>query len=174
MSLVALTLRHPWPWAIWICGKRVENRTWPPPRQMVGKTIALHGGKPVTKYEDYEEDEALDDLEWIIKGCNERRLAASPADRAALQAWLDQRGQPDLESSCRPGIFATARLASFFRGDPDPWAARGQWAWRLEDVFFLPVPVQCPGAQKLWTVPDWAAVQVADQYAAAHDGEVAW
>lgn len=38
----ALTLAQPWPWAFPF--KNVENRTWQPPKWMLGRYFALHGG----------------------------------------------------------------------------------------------------------------------------------
>jgi hypothetical protein len=43
----ALTLQEPWLWAFQFAGKRVENRTWAPADEWIGKPIALHGGKLV-------------------------------------------------------------------------------------------------------------------------------
>ena len=46
----ALTLRHPWVWAVAHLGKRIENRTWEPPEDLIGKHIAIHGSvSPKTK-----------------------------------------------------------------------------------------------------------------------------
>lgn len=38
-----LTLAQPWPWAFPY--KDVENRSWAPPKSMLGEWIALHGGR---------------------------------------------------------------------------------------------------------------------------------
>ena len=43
----ALTLWQPWAWAICHAGKRIENRTWPPPNEIFGKQIAIHAGNRV-------------------------------------------------------------------------------------------------------------------------------
>ena len=40
-----LTLIRPWAWAVAYAGKDVENRTWEPPRAMVGGFLAIHAGK---------------------------------------------------------------------------------------------------------------------------------
>ena len=40
----AITLKHPWAFAIARLGKRVENRTWKPPNRLLGQRIAIHGG----------------------------------------------------------------------------------------------------------------------------------
>jgi hypothetical protein len=44
--MMALTLKHPWPYAICFLGKRIENRTWRPrPSQLQpGSYLAIHGG----------------------------------------------------------------------------------------------------------------------------------
>jgi hypothetical protein len=44
----ALSIRQPWAWAICKAGKDIENRTWKPPSNIIGQTIALH----VSKRED--------------------------------------------------------------------------------------------------------------------------
>ena len=41
----ALTVIQPWAWAIAHAGKRVENRTWGPPRDVIGQRIAIHAGR---------------------------------------------------------------------------------------------------------------------------------
>lgn len=40
-----LTLWQPWAWAVAYAGKQVENRSWKPPRQLVGEWIAIHAGQ---------------------------------------------------------------------------------------------------------------------------------
>jgi len=55
-----LTLRHPWAFAIAHWGKRIENRTWKPPKALIGQRIAIHGGKVPTAHE------ALADIKYIF------------------------------------------------------------------------------------------------------------
>ena len=43
--MYALTLWQPWAWAIARAGKDVENRTWPPPKWLIGQRLAIHAGK---------------------------------------------------------------------------------------------------------------------------------
>lgn len=45
----ALTLKQPWAYAVTHLGKRVENRTWAPPRSIVGHDIAIHAGKSIER-----------------------------------------------------------------------------------------------------------------------------
>lgn len=43
--LYALTLHRPWAWAIAHGPKRIENRSWAPPRWARGMRLAIHAGK---------------------------------------------------------------------------------------------------------------------------------
>lgn len=56
----ALTIWEPWAWAIVAAGKDVENRTWAPPRALLGERIVIHAGKRV-------DEDAIDDIEWLIE-----------------------------------------------------------------------------------------------------------
>lgn len=42
--LLALTIHQPWATAVTDLGKRIENRSWPPPRTAVGGWLAIHAG----------------------------------------------------------------------------------------------------------------------------------
>ena len=43
----AVTLRHPWAYAVKMLGKDIENRTWDPGVSLkVGERFAIHAGKP--------------------------------------------------------------------------------------------------------------------------------
>lgn len=42
--LYALTVWQPWAWALFH-GKPVENRTWHPPKRLLGQVVAIHAGK---------------------------------------------------------------------------------------------------------------------------------
>lgn len=46
----ALTLHRPWGWAIAAGRKPIENRTWYPPKAMIGKRIAIHAGKKLDEH----------------------------------------------------------------------------------------------------------------------------
>jgi hypothetical protein len=128
----ALTLKHPWPWAILELGKDIENRTWFPPRDEVGEWLAIHGGVVPRSGRAYLE--VLHDL-------------------AELEArGLAPRGTP-LSSVWRPGIVALARLEDTVSESSSRWF-HGPVGWVLADVVKLPEPIRIPGAQGLWPVPD--------------------
>ena len=130
----ALTLWRPWTWAVCHAGKRIENRPWRPWLSVMGQEIALHAGKTY--------------------------------DRAG-RAFIVGRGyNPPASLGCPEGIVAVARVRAVFdrtddagtlarRGLPD---AQHQWffgpfGWLLDDVRVLARPIQCRGAQGLWTMP---------------------
>lgn len=131
----ALTLKHPWALAIRDWGKRVENRTWAPPRHLIGKWLAIHGGADP---KGRARIEALNDLRSLIQ----RGLAP----------------QVSLADAIVPGIVCVVRLARVVRvGDDDPivespWF-HGPYGWVFDKVEPLPKPIRCPGKQGLWPLP---------------------
>ncbi len=125
----ALTLIRPWPYAVMWCGKRIENRSWAPPKSLIGQRIAIHAGKK------YDADDAA--------------LIASAS--ATPKHLLAEARQPT-------GIVCTAVLTAVVRAADNPHARFGFWwagpvGWVLEDVRRLPEAIPCRGAQGLWDVP---------------------
>ena len=45
VGMTALTLWQPWGSLVVFGPKRIENRTWQPPRRIIGTRIAIHAGK---------------------------------------------------------------------------------------------------------------------------------
>ena len=45
----ALTLHQPWASLIADGRKAIETRSWPPPRTLIGKRIAIHAGKEIDR-----------------------------------------------------------------------------------------------------------------------------
>ncbi len=143
----ALTLRHPWPWAICWLGKDIENRTWTPrPDQLKpGEQIAIHGGKaPQTKSGDIEVIEAID--------------------------WMDSKGLVGTHSCTKDhvvdpyasAIVAVATYDGAVRASASPWFI-GPYGWHLDKVIVLSKPVKCRGAQGLWTMPIDVEARVMEQ-----------
>ena len=143
-DLKALTLRHPWPWAIVELGKDIENRTWKPPRAMVGKWFAIHGGK------------------------------APKGDRAThdvvtqAQALLSMRGHSHASHrvTCsdvtHAGIVAVVRLGGVVEDSRSVWF-EGPYGWVLSDLWKVPDPPQMAGMQGLWDVPESAVMELERQ-----------
>lgn len=133
----ALTVHAPWGWAIAHAQKDTENRTWHPPRSLIGQRIAIHQG-----------------------------LKFDGAGLCWIENLLYEMGNPNLPVAPPVGqyalgaIVATAVVAGSFELE-NPWDGasheRSQWAcgpvcWQLEHVVALPEPIPHKGAQGLWQV----------------------
>jgi hypothetical protein len=137
-EMQALTLKHPWGFCVCRLGKRIENRTWLPPRSLIGQRFAIHGGKvPTSKAE----------LKWI---------------RDVYRGLVRQHGEPtyrvDGDLTLRDvlsftGIVATAVLSHTVTSSSDPWFDGTGYGWVLTDLIVLPEPIPISGKQGLWTVP---------------------
>jgi hypothetical protein len=130
----ALTLRHPWPWAI-LHGKDVENRSWAPqPLELaVGEWIAIHGGNVPT------DQESLEDIQ------EEARLLV---DDGLIRLPFSPRHQEVV----RPGIVAVCRFGGIVTSSRSPWF-EGPKGWLLDRTLALPTRIPWPGARGLWVVP---------------------
>jgi hypothetical protein len=145
----ALTLKHPWPWAICVLGKRIENRTWRPGRQLpVGEWFAIHGGKwPVSRSDEENVYEEVYDL----------AIDHGP-DLDFEDIYADARRHSGMVAVCRFGGVVTEST--------DPWF-EGPVGWRLDGLVVLPEPVPCKGAQGLWEIPEDVLSRVREQWVAA-------
>lgn len=146
--MLALTLKHPWPFAICQLGKRIENRTWFPSQTQlkVGDWFAIHGGKkPVGQEELF----ALNSLQGLRVHFKEMPTAQ----------WF--------ASWCKTGIVAVAKFGGHViefdqeGRDLDFWF-EGPCGWLLSEVIVLPKAIPMRGAQGLWTVPSDVAAQLTD------------
>lgn len=123
----ALTLWQPWSWAVAKAGKRIENRSWPPPQWIIGEQIAIHAG---LRIEREQFAELLDEL-------GDERPADSDLVRGAIES-----------------VATVVGWVEHVR--PDHPQARwfcGPCGWALDGVVALPRPVPCRGNRKLWIVP---------------------
>ena len=160
-TVKALTLRHPWPFAIAYLNKRTENRDWDPrtaelmglPRILkAGEPIAIHGGTPPKrgKNKAWREFKAGYDAMVEMSGG-----MLTPEAQTYLQGVMGS-GPMLHEHFILPGIVAVATITHATRGTPrgDPWAIPGQLHLLLNPVFTLPEPVPCVGSQGFWTVDE--------------------
>jgi hypothetical protein len=172
----ALTLRHPWAFAIAHLGKRIENRDWDARTadlmglpQLVGETIAIHGGTAPQRPKRAGHWSQLAETNLWRQHCEDlqgvhRILGGELPDGAAR--YFASRGISTLtpEAFILPGVVAVATISGTTRTSRDPWAAHGQLHILLSDVITLSEPVQCPGAQGFWTVPEAIEREVTTQY----------
>lgn len=139
-DLLALTLHQPWAWAIAHAGKPIENRTWKPPRGVIGSFIAIHAGKTIDR-------EAIEDLQFdghpvpLLFDVGAIVAVARVAGWVRCTALL-HRTPEDFGGITR----ARAELAV-----KSVWWA-GPIGWVLDEVTAIE-PVKILGAQGLWTVP---------------------
>ena len=148
--MTALTLKHPWPYAVAAGGKPIENRTWPPPAPAVGRWHGLHGG------------------------VDPRGRARDEA--AAALAELISRGlvpPVSLERAIRPDMVGVWRLAGVVGPDDDladdPWFG-GPFGWHFPEVVVFKEPIPCKGAQGLWLVPEDVVAEMRRRWAEVKGG----
>jgi hypothetical protein len=160
MTLLALTLAQPWPWAVLELGKRLENRTWSDrtAKQVceTGQWLAIHGGKvpPKGKNKKYLEfDQAL---RWLVLDSPGRDLTPDCIDDWTFRDFTAEEGIVavcQIETIYKPFEGLAPRHCA-----QDGWRARGwedlhdQYAWIFHNLIILENPVKVPGAQGLWAV----------------------
>lgn len=134
----ALTLRNPWPHLIGYYGKNIENRTWAPPLTLL--RLLIHAGAGWDRLPD--------------------RLTPSGdygnPHTSALVCLVDV---VDVCAASRHTERVVCRCG--------PWAAAGQFHWRLGTVVRLPTPVPCKGRLGLWKPAAVLVSAVAAQLALA-------
>ena len=144
----SLTVMQPWAWGI-LNGKLVENRTWTTKHR---GTIAVHAGKA---WDDDGEHSPLIRSAW--RGAGNGGPVWSGHDHIARAAVV---AVVDLAGICGNAFADPAPI----RCGCGPWAARGQYHWRLANVRLLAEPVPCKGALGLWTLPDDVEAAVRAQF----------
>lgn len=151
MDLKAITLKHPWAFAVARLDKRIENRTWKPPPSLIGRRIAIHGGA-IPKG-----DSAFADTMFDVKVILRDIITAEYMSKlsTAQVNWIRARNCNVLRTWITPGIVATATLKSVVTTSDSPWFF-GPYGWVLEDVEPLETPVPHRGAQGLWPVSEEA------------------
>lgn len=132
----ALTLRHPWPFAITAIGKRIENRTWQPsPKQLaIGDRFAIHGG--------------------VVPKNGSVAMMRIVAEAITIMRQRGYTTETDPAIEIVGGIVAIATFGGVVTESDDQWFDGSGFGWVLTDALVLPKPIPCKGAQGLWEVPD--------------------
>jgi hypothetical protein len=151
----ALSIRQPWTAMITHGQKRTENRSR---RTTHRGLLALHASGRAR----WDADGAVN---WLVR------------DEWQRLGWS---GRPDRDSPhiTHGAVLAIAEVVDVCNGtvdsltpsmpcDCDPWAAEGQYHWRLTNVRPLAEPVECRGALGLWTLPDDVEAAVVAQLSEA-------
>ncbi|KGT75815.1 hypothetical protein MA20_32000 [Bradyrhizobium japonicum] len=156
----AISLWQPWASLIAVGAKPFETRHWAPPRELIGKRIAIHAAKKVDKYgralaedvcygqEKHGGVELADKVSASIKNIPEHLLqtfgmALLPVGCIVCTAKLDAAFQlgDQAQGTARPAASVVRRIVS--RSFPDCFTVRydnfgdykaGRWAWLLSDI----------------------------------------
>lgn len=159
-ALRALTLIRPWDEPVVDGSKPVENRTWPPPRSILGRTIAIHAGR---KYGSLDADFIEEELGYVVLPAHEsdRVRAGTVVGVATVLGALDlRRGGRTLIYPDSPDELRVCEALEAL--EASPWFS-GPVGWLLGDVVPLRRHVPCRGAQGLWRVPRPVAYEVRRQ-----------
>jgi hypothetical protein len=151
----ALTLIQPWAWAITHAGKRIENRSWRPPRSLWGQRLAIHAGKSL-------------DEEACIALYAEGYSMPAAVHHGAIVATARVLGV--VTETLKSGLVVESVLE-----EPPAWVLSpknrvwfcGPVGWILDEVAVLREPVTVRGAQGLWNVPPEVERQVLTMQEAA-------
>lgn len=159
----ALTLRHPWAFAIAFLGKDVENREWDERlaelmgiHAQVGQRIAIHGGAAPERPKRGKHWRDLSPSNLWAQHCEaleyiQRRQLGSLTPQGVTHLTRVRQGGPlRPEHFICTGVIAVATVQRLTRDSTSPWAVPGQLHIELGDVQVLPNPVQCTGKQGLW------------------------
>lgn len=137
----ALSLWRPWPWAFFHAGKRIENRTWPPPKGIVGEWVAMHAALRF----DGDAWLRIRDGEFTPEGRDCPHNDPPRAHPTGIVGAFLVHGAFELGTTRRVGRVTAADMLS-------PYAF-GPWCWVTPNVVELPEPIPCKGKQGLWTLP---------------------
>ena len=172
----ALTLKHPWAFAVAWLGKDVENREWDDRLAdlmglpgLSGELIAIHGGAVPRRGNNQGWRYLCQSIADI-----HRRLDGELPEAGAAELARRAAGQPlNAEHFIMPGIVAVAVLSGSTRASRSVWASQGDLHLLLSDVVALPQPIEVRGAQGFWTVPEVIAEEVMAQVRAAQNARPA-
>lgn len=132
-TMPVITVRQPWPWAMFNLGKDVENRTW----------LTKHRGPILIHASQWARREQIEKDLFHALG------VASPDAIKALYVpsgfWVD-----DLKPLCG-GIVGIVTIKDCVQNYRSPWAMDDHWHWVLADARPLPF-WPCKGRLGIWRV----------------------
>lgn len=156
-----LSLQPEQVWAIMWLGKRVENRTWQPTRDVVrngGFTLALHSAKKKYLRPHAVErifERAVQDGWVITHGIGKDRFFCRGRDRVKFNPDELPRGE----------IVALTNVNRVVRDSKSVWAHQhpDYFHWELGNVHRLVKPVPCRGRSTLFVFPAGIREQILEQ-----------
>lgn len=180
----AISLWQPWASLIACGAKPFETRSWAPPRELIGQTIAIHAAKKIDKGAAQFAEELMygqhsdggfalaDKLEASMKGTPDSLMgqfgqALMPIGAVVCTAKLVAAFQlgglaegTAVTASSVVRRFVSRPMPECFtvRNDDFGDYAPGRWAWLLQDVRPLNPPAPAIGRQGFFDLPQgWLA-----------------
>lgn len=153
MRGLALTIRQPYAWAIVSGHKKVENRTWIPPRAFVGEWLLIHAGKTIDVQAVGEVREHMRTIDMLI---NPDADLVTGAVVGAARYVGTATEDPGLRV---PGVEVEnpeEHLSSHWYSGP--------FGWVLEGAVKFKQPVPARGMQKLWAPGEDVLAQCREQF----------
>ena len=133
----ALTLHQPWASLIAEGHKTIETRSWRPPKDLIGQTIAIHAGKKLVR---------LKDPLWL-----------QAVDRCLGQNWSDNLPSGAIIALVRLTEVNKTESLAFELKEPEATFgdySRGRWAWSLSDRRLLSETIPTRGWLGFWSLGD--------------------
>ena len=184
-----ITLWPEWLWAIVHLGKSVENRSVPPYKTFLGQRIALHAGKKVAGTYNPTSQKAWQGFDGLIDmalSVGIHSFYLGDANRITGIAWTAKKDIKGLRSETTVHSLEGTRLedlmfdelpvgaivgtveilsqSSYYPNpyleSPCPWAAPGQYQWKMRDLRVLPQPIPMKGKQGPFIVPHEIEAQI--------------
>ena len=169
-TMKALTLWLPWASLVAAGLKTSETRSWPPPRDLIGKRLAIHQGQHRTRLDEVGDD--LADLTTEQLGILDGRPSGSPlldphshlprgvivATATLVDAFevihytLVDRG--GVTEECHSGFRLGSGEYQTVLNDGLGDYTCGRWVWLLDNIKALDEPIPAVGRQRFW---DWDA-----------------
>lgn len=150
----ALPLWQPWASLVAIEAKRIETRSWPAPRRLLGERIAIHATKGGLLKRD-ELDMILEpyfyanlSTIWPTEHLRGEQIRARLPRGAIIATAVLDRCLPIDRHRARSLAAASPREFAF--GDYTP----GRYAWVFRNVERLAEPIPFKGSQGIFDVPD--------------------
>lgn len=148
----AITIWQPWASLIAAGAKQFEFRSWPAPRALIGRRVAIHAGARRM---------SLPEARALSYRCQHGHTDTG-LDNARAAAVLEQLiGRPDLVPHgavlCLATLGQPIRNAELAAELGQPWANdsdrqdHSNWGWPLTDIEALGPYVPARGAQGWWT-----------------------
>lgn len=152
-TLSAITLCQPWASLVLVGAKKYEFRTWPPPRELQGRRIAIHAGARIP---------AKRDIVRLLALLRSDRWCEAGLVRDAAIAFLEGV-LPKMGELPRTAVLCTAILGTPIRNAelaeqldwPDlgagEWGTSSNWGWPLTDIQPMPIS-HVRGYEGVWSL----------------------